>query len=80
MKKEDPNELDRVSSSQCINGDKYFENSKGRVIARMLKRALYVLGECKQGEITGYRLVSGYQGMRLGGLSASLPYIDCLSD
>lgn len=57
MKNEDPNELDRVSSSQCVNADKYFENSEGRVITRMLKRALYVLSERKQGEITGYRLV-----------------------
>ena len=57
MKNEDPNELDRVSSSQRVNADKYFENSEGRVITRMLKRALYVLSERKQGEITGYRLV-----------------------
>ncbi len=59
MKKEDPDELDRVSSSQRVNADKYFKYSKGRVITRMLKRALYVLGECKKGEITGYRLLSG---------------------
>ena len=59
MKKEDADQLNRVSSSQRINADKDFEYSKGHVFIRMLKCAVYVLGECEKGEITGYRLVSG---------------------
>lgn len=58
MEQKDTDKLHRVSSPQGVNADKYFEHSKEWVIDRTLERAVYVLGECKEGEITGYRLIS----------------------
>jgi len=58
MKQKDADELHRISSSQGINGDKYLEHSEGCVIDRTLEHAVYILGKCKEGKITGYRLIS----------------------